>query len=249
MLDEGPPVEPRPAATVVLARGRRPWEALLMRRPGGAEFAPGAYVFPGGSVHDEDLAFRDEIRAAAVRELFEEVGVLLARRNGRFARDADCGRLRELLASGRAWKPALDDLQLIPAFDRLAYFARWVTPKPLRRRFDTRFFLCRLPSGQTIHPQPSEVEEWVWMLPRRALTAAQVTLVHATRMNLELLAAEPDVSRLIARVRRRRRVELIEPSLLQTPDGWKVLMPGETVTNITLPGVEAPALIKQFCSP
>ena len=66
------------------------------------------------------------------------------------------------------------------------------------------------------------------MLPRRALTAAQVTLVHATRMNLELLAAEPDVSRLIARVRRRKRVELIEPSLLQTPDGWKVLMPGET---------------------
>src|SRR5947199_112413 len=83
-------IGPRPAATVVLARpsplggagtvgpsrGPRPWQALLMRRPGGAEFAPGAYVFPGGSVHREDQAFPDEVRAAAVRELFEEVGVL-----------------------------------------------------------------------------------------------------------------------------------------------------------------------------
>src|SRR5205807_1944269 len=108
LLNEGPPVEPRPAATVVLTRGRSPWEVLLMRRPGGAEFAPGAYVFPGGSVHTEDRAFADPYRAAAVRELFEEVGVLLARRGRRFARDPDCGRLRGLLAGGCGWKAALD---------------------------------------------------------------------------------------------------------------------------------------------
>src|SRR5919201_2652668 len=119
MLNEGPPVEPRSAATVVLARGLAPWEALLMRRPGGAEFAPGAYVFPGGSVHREDRSFPDHIRAAAVRELFEEVGVLLARRRGRFARDRDCGGLRELLTSGLGWKQALAELDLELAFDRL----------------------------------------------------------------------------------------------------------------------------------
>ena len=134
LLNEGPPVEPRPAATVVLARGRDPWEVLLMRRPGGAEFAPGAHVFPGGSLHREDHSFPDETRAAAVRELFEEVGVLLARRSRRFARDRDCGRLRELLGQGLAFPAALASLALEPAFDRLAYFARWVTPKPLRRR-------------------------------------------------------------------------------------------------------------------
>jgi 8-oxo-dGTP pyrophosphatase MutT (NUDIX family) len=228
MLNDGPPVDPRPAATVVLARGRSPWEVLLMRRPGGAEFAPGAYVFPGGSVHAEDRAYPDEHQAAAVRELFEEVGVLLARRRGRFARDPDCGRLRELLAAGRDWKRALDDLGLEPAFDRLAYFARWVTPKRLRRRFDTRFYLCRLPAGQTIHPQKGEVDEWLWIKPGRALVDPRVTLVHATRVNLELLASEQDVVRFIARQRRRRRIETMEPRLEETPAGWQVLMPGET---------------------
>jgi len=231
LLNEGPPVEPRPAATVVLARGRDPWDVLLMRRPGGAEFAPGAYVFPGGSVHREDHSFRDEARAAAVRELFEEVGVLLARRGGRFARDRDCGRLRELLAQGVTFAAALGSLGLEPAFDRLAYFARWVTPKPLRRRFDTRFFLCRLPAGQTIHPQPGEVEEWLWLSPSAALSDSRVTLVHATRMNLAALAEEPDVGRLIRKVRRRRPPTLIEPRLVQADGGWKVLMPGETVPN------------------
>jgi len=227
MLHEGPPVEPRPAATVVLARGRAPWEVLMMRRPGGAEFAPGAYVFPGGSVHREDRTFGDEIKAAAVRELFEEVGVLLARRRGRFARDPDCGRLRELLGSGAAWPAALSALELEPAFDRLAYFARWVTPEQLRRRFDTRFFLCRLPAGQRIHPQPDEVEDWLWISPTAALSDSRVTLVHATRMNLAALAGESDVARLIAKVRRRVPPALIEPRLVQADEGWKVLMPGE----------------------
>jgi recombination protein RecT len=228
MLHEGPPVDPRPAATVVLARGRSPWEVLLMRRPGGAEFAPGAYVFPGGTVHSEDRAYPDEHRAAAVRELFEEVGVLLARQRGRFARDRECERLRELLLDGLDWRRALESLGLEPASDRLAYFARWVTPRPLRRRFDTRFYLCRLPSGQTIHPQPGEVEEWLWIEPAQALVDPRVTLVHATRMNLEMLASEPDVAGFMRRLRRRKRVETIEPHLEQTPAGWRVLMPGET---------------------
>ena len=59
MLQDGPPVEPRPSATVIVLRGRSPFEVLMMRRPGGAEFAPNAYVFPGGSVHAEDHAFGD----------------------------------------------------------------------------------------------------------------------------------------------------------------------------------------------
>ena len=53
---DGPPVTPRPAATVLLVRDGDPWELLMVRRPGGADFAPGAYVFPGGAVHDEDRA-------------------------------------------------------------------------------------------------------------------------------------------------------------------------------------------------
>ena len=78
-INTGDPVEPRPSATVLLIRGSRPFELLLVRRPGGADFAPGAYVFPGGTVHADDRGADDEIKAAAIRELFEEAGILLAR--------------------------------------------------------------------------------------------------------------------------------------------------------------------------
>ena len=91
-INEGEPVTPRPSATVLVVRGRDPWELLLMQRPGGADFAPGAYVFPGGTVHADDMGWGDEIRMAAVREVFEEVGILLARRGRRFARPVGpCG--------------------------------------------------------------------------------------------------------------------------------------------------------------
>src|SRR5256885_13264475 len=74
---EGKPVTPQPSATVLLIRNGEPWEILLVHRPGGADFAPGAYVFPGGTVHKDDRAWGDEIAAAAIRELFEETGILL----------------------------------------------------------------------------------------------------------------------------------------------------------------------------
>ena len=109
MVNEGAPVTPRQAATILLVDASVvPWRLLMMRRPGAADFAPGAYVFPGGSVHAEDSELGDVNQVAAVRELFEEVGLLLARRaDGRFARDRDCGRLRERLVAGEAWTAAV----------------------------------------------------------------------------------------------------------------------------------------------
>src|SRR5260370_3815670 len=98
LTPEGPPVTPRPSATVLLMRGKKPWELLLMRRPRDADFAAGAYVFPGGVAHSEDSQWGDEIAAAAVRELLEEVGILLARDCRRFARVPDTGQLRTLVA-------------------------------------------------------------------------------------------------------------------------------------------------------
>src|SRR5215471_12993768 len=116
MINEGAPVTPRPAATVLLVDPtQQPSQVLMMRRPGGADFAPGAYVFPGGSVHTEDAELGDESRAAAVRELFEEVGILLARRSdGRFARDRECSRLRDKLTAGVGWIDGLRGLRLTP---------------------------------------------------------------------------------------------------------------------------------------
>jgi len=215
-------VDPRPSATVILIRAGEPWRLLMMRRPGGAEFAPSAYVFPGGSVHDEDRGFPDATRSAALRELFEEVGVLLARRpGGRFARDAECRRLRAALAAGSAWPRALEQCRLAPAFDRLVFYTRWVTPEPMRRRFDTHFYLARRPPGQTVHPQAGEVEDWMWIEPLAALSEGGPAVVHATRRILEALASEPDAGRLVSRMRRRRGTEAgaIMPRVVRLDDG------------------------------
>jgi 8-oxo-dGTP pyrophosphatase MutT (NUDIX family) len=216
---DGPPVTPRPSATVLVVRGGAPWEVLLMHRPGGADFAPGAYVFPGGSVHDDDRAFTDPIRAAAVRELFEEMGILLVPG----ARDQDCARLRELLAGGAPFPASLGRAGLRPDFDSLVAFARWITPAQLRRRFDTRFYLARMPEGQSVHPQADEVTDWLWTSPAGALRNPDLTLVYATRAVLESVAGEPDADALFAGARALAEVPVVEPRVVRTEAGWQVV--------------------------
>src|SRR5438094_8955375 len=97
---EGEPVTPRPSATVLLVRNGEPWELLLVHRPGGADFAPGAYVFPGGTVHEDERAWGGEIAAAAIREMFEATGILLARSDRDLATDADCASRRRAFSRG-----------------------------------------------------------------------------------------------------------------------------------------------------
>jgi recombination protein RecT len=222
-INDGPPVTPRPSATVLLVRGREPWELLLMRRPGGADFAPGAYVFPGGTVHADDHASKDEIRAAAVRELFEEVGILLARHGKRFARESDSEKVRLLIENGNAFAEALRQLGLEPAFDRLVLFARWVTPALLSRRYDARFFLAHLPPRQVIHPQEGEVTDWLWIQPNDALNSRELTLVYATRTVLESVASAKDSAKLLSQARRLGEIPTIEPRLVQTESGWEIV--------------------------
>lgn len=222
MLHGGPPVEPRPAASVLLIDRRRPWRVLMMRRPGGSEFAPGAHVYPGGSVHAEDSDFADPLRAAAGRELFEEMGILLARRvaGGRSARDPECERLRAALAGGLGFRRALAECGLEPAFDRLVFLARWITPLVIRRRFDTHFFVARRPPGQTVVPQPGEVVDWLWVSPAEALAEGGPEMVHATRRIMESVAAADDAGRLIAALRRRRgTLEPVLPEVIALPGG------------------------------
>ncbi len=221
-INTGPPVVPRPSATVLLIRDATPWELLMVHRPGGADFAPNAYVFPGGTVHADDAAWPDPIRGAAVRELFEEVGILLARRAGRFARDADIARVRAALEGGVGFAEALRSAGLEPAFDRLALFARWVTPAQLSRRYDARFYFARLPAGQTVRAQEGEVTDWLWIAPERALADPAVTLVYATRAVLESVATGETASQLTGRARRLREVPIIEPRMVETPSGWTV---------------------------
>jgi 8-oxo-dGTP pyrophosphatase MutT (NUDIX family) len=222
-INQGPPVVPRPSATVVLMRGTQRWELLLMRRPGGADFAPGAYVFPGGTVHADDSRWPDEIRGAAVREVFEEVGILLARRGGRFASGRECDDMRSRLMQGATFFDAMAACALEPAFDRLVAFARWVTPAQMSRRYDTRFFFARLPAGQTVRPQEGEVVDWRWITPERALDDPDVPLVYATRSVLESVATGETASKLMARARRLRQVPIVEPRMVETESGWQVV--------------------------
>jgi 8-oxo-dGTP pyrophosphatase MutT (NUDIX family) len=195
-----------------------------MHRPWGSDFAPGAYVFPGGTVHSDDATWEDEIRTAAIRELFEEIGILLARRGRNFAREKDCVLVRSRVEGGASFGTALRELGLEPAFDRLVMFTRWVTPAQLRRRFDARFFLARLPSGQSVHPQPDEVADWMWISPERALADPKVTLVYATRVVLESVATGENVSELFARARRMREIPIVEPRVVKSESGeWEIV--------------------------
>ena len=221
-INQGPPVTPRPSATVLLVRGRDPWELLLVHRPGGSDFAPGAYVFPGGTVHADDMGWGDEIRMAAVREVFEEVGILLARRGRRFARQGESDGVRSLVERGKSFGEALRELRLEPALDRLVMLARWVTPLQLRRRYDARFFLAQLPPGQDVRPQEGEVTDWLWTTPAKAVTSPEITLVYATRTVLDSVATDKDAARLFSRARRLREVPIVEPRMVMTESGWEI---------------------------
>lgn len=191
----------------------------MVQRPGGADFAPGAYVFPGGSVQEDDRTFTDELRAAAVRELFEEAGILLA--HG--ATLEDCTRLREAIAGGQSFAGAVLGLGLKPDFDALVMFARWITPAMLRRRFDARFYLARLPASQSVQPQEGEVVDWLWVTPAQALDDPGINLVYATQAVLESIAGASDVDGLFAHFRRLSEVPVVEPRIVKTEAGWEVV--------------------------
>jgi 8-oxo-dGTP pyrophosphatase MutT (NUDIX family) len=173
-------------------------------------------------VHAEDSNWGDEIAAAAIRELFEEVGVLLARADRRFVRDRDSEHVRARLAAGDSFADALRANGLQPAFDRLVLLTRWVTPAMLSRRYDARFYIARLPAGQTVRAQTEEVTDWLWVSPERALGEPAITLVYATRKVLESVARDADVNSLFRRVRRLGEVPVVEPRMIQTDSGWEI---------------------------
>src|SRR6476659_2254014 len=225
------PAVPRDAATVILLRqdvsadDGGGVEAFLLRRTAELEFAPGAYVFPGGSVDARDAdpgvgwagpgpddfaalldVPPDRARAlvgAAVRETFEESGVLLAG-----ASHDDLVRDSAVLAGSVSLPEVLARRGLVLRTDLLTPWARWITPEASPRRFDTWFFVAALPPGQDAtaapegHADPGESESGAWLRPASALEAAregQMTLLPPTAVTLGELAGHPDVSAVLAR--------------------------------------------------
>ena len=162
------PVEPRPAATVVLVRpGPAGLEVLLTHRPSTMAFAAGVHVFPGGRVDAGDAAFgHDPAAVAAIREAFEEVGVWLG--DAPPGTDLPAARAR-LLAGNASFAELVAELGLRPDVSRLVRWSRWVTPPTMARRFDTRFFVAAMPDGVEATLTGDEVAGHGWHTPRAAL--------------------------------------------------------------------------------
>jgi len=210
-----PPRDPaplRPAATVLLLRdGAQGLELLMTRRSMTASFAPGAYVFPGGAIDAADATAHGQARRrstqsdehltqaiAAIRESFEELGVLLARRaDGQWADATDVAALDrhgpfvdQCAASG-----------LSLAADQVYVLAHWITDRDLPRRFDVPFLVARMPEGQQPEADGSEQFEPQWVQPAEALQrhhAGQFHMVFPTVRTLERLATFATVDAVLA---------------------------------------------------
>lgn len=156
---EPPPA--RPAATLVLLRDSVDGlQAALLQRSDSLAFARGMYVFPGGAVDPEDEALGDPWLVAAIRETFEECGVLLASPTP----TTDTADLRD-----RPFGQVLSRLGVRPDFEALTPFAHWVTPEVESRRFDTRFYAAVVPRGQDLGALTGEHQAVGWFRPSDAL--------------------------------------------------------------------------------
>ena len=267
--------EPRAAATLVVVRdsGAGP-EVLLTIRPEHLRFMGGAAVFPGGAIAEADRDERwvdaserspeeaaeltgepptDAVAAmvCAIRESYEEVGLLLA--------DGDTGEVtrpeaddpgRFVAACAEAGVRLRTDL-LVPA-------GRWVTPLGAPVRFDTRFFVARSPAGWEPDPDPSEVAEALWIAPNAALAGLQrgeLLMAPPTIETLQRLSDHPDVEGLLAALDPRsaggaerlsplvQRVVAPNPSLMTGP-GTNCYIVGSGPTWIVDPGDDDPSFIQ-----
>jgi 8-oxo-dGTP pyrophosphatase MutT (NUDIX family) len=251
------PAAPRPASTVVLLRpaGRR-FEVLLVRRHARIAFMGGAHVFPGGRVDDADriddplsicdgvaqastrmpeLGAADAVahHVAAVRELLEEAGVLLAS-------PLDPARLQMLrceLDGGGQTLPALarrEGMRL--SLDRLVPFARWITPAIETKRFDAWFFVAVLPEGQNAVHDDHETIESEWMEPDRAIDrcrAGEIALPPPTWTTLRMLSTMAGVEEVMVWARQ-RRIAPLQPGVVTGDNGPMLTVPGDPETRFIL---------------
>jgi 8-oxo-dGTP pyrophosphatase MutT (NUDIX family) len=226
--------EPKSAATVILLRPAENSgpEVFLTRRPEQMDFLGGAYVFPGGTVRKEDGAERILKRCAGIspqearnilgahlkpdvalghwvtgiRELFEEIGVLLAMTPE--GRSADiCEEKRRRVVQGQiSFYELLESEKLLCDTGRLTYFSHWLTPEEFAIRFDTRFFIAVLPPGQVPLEKSEEVAHALWLTPERAMqlyARGTLPMIFPTYASLRTLADFNSLESLLAEYRLR----------------------------------------------
>ena len=246
MTDTPRQVPIRPAATIVVARdGERGIEILLVRRPREMAFAAGAHVFPGGAVDPEDEALAaacvglDDAEASrrlgvpagglaywicAMRECFEEVGLLYAYEGEALARfdspARDEGDFGAFIRSRR--------LRL--AADRLAYLSHWITQAGRPRRYDTRFFIAAAPEHQEAVHDGREAIAHDWFAPQDALerhARGEIQLLFPTMKTLEALARFGRVADALDYARSPRPMPAMAPRSATGRQGPKLMVPGD----------------------
>jgi 8-oxo-dGTP pyrophosphatase MutT (NUDIX family) len=209
----------RAASTVILARqGFSGLEIYLLRRSSESKFFPGSYVFPGGAVDPEDqeasfwsshvdlkphqisqriggdLSVEDALghAVAAIRETFEEAGVLLVEKIVEKKEEIEkVDGLRSQGMMSSSWlKEWVISGRWILSLSSLIRWSHWVTPQAMKPRFDTRFYIALMPSGQECHPDEREMTHGIWIRPEDALTGnlrADVPLSPPTLVTLQEL--------------------------------------------------------------
>jgi len=254
------PVAPRPASTVVLLRDAEGGlEVLLLRRHRRSGFAAGAWVFPGGVVdegdRDADLLERLEgptpgewarrlglvdagealgYVAAAIREAFEETGILLAHPDPtvtqpRGAREGLEVARRALLNDVVDLRDVLVGNGLCLSGGELIYIAHWITPVPEPRRYDTRFFAAHAPAGARCTVHDAEMTDALWLAPAEAVRrfeAGEMTLLPPTVHTLRRLSRYGTWEQLRAWLQD-APVPSILPRMERDPDGVAIVVPEE----------------------
>lgn len=256
---EDPPERPAPAvpaATIVLIRdvsdtgagveGGGGVEVLLMRRHGRSGFVPGAWVFPGGRVDPADSAPplyqritglpsepvpESAFWTAALREVFEETGVLLARdADGGWAPDTASDSSMEahrsgLMADEVTLMDVLEERGLTLDAEVMVHVAHWVTPVVESRRYDTHFFAAALPSDRIATPDPREMTEAAWLTPHDALERferGEMPMVFPTVRTLQALG-EYRSTRDVIDTFRQRHIPRVLPRLVRTETGVAIV--------------------------
>jgi 8-oxo-dGTP pyrophosphatase MutT (NUDIX family) len=248
------PVTPRPASATTLMRESVSGgvEVFMVRRHVQSEFVPNVYVFPGGSVKDADreaervpglcaesgdgvTGLGAGFRAAAIRELFEEAGALIARRN-----DAPLMVTAEDLPRLAMYRDGLNGKTLTIqrvaesegltlATDSLLRWAHWITPEAWPKRFDTHFFLVEAPAGQEPAHDALEVTHSVWITPEDALAAyerGEFPIVFATLHQLRELTGLASTAAARARFAG-ATPRTIMPRIVKRGGEDVILLPGE----------------------
>jgi 8-oxo-dGTP pyrophosphatase MutT (NUDIX family) len=255
----------RDAATVMLVRDAADgggMEVFMLRRNLNSDFVGGAYVFPGGAVDEADRhadlericeGLSDEAAStqlgipsgglafwvAAVRECFEEAGVLLAVPEGTddvisFADEETADRFtihRNAVDSGERRLLEICELERLRLdVDRIHYFSHWITPEGAPRRYDTRFFVCAAPPEQVPLHDDRETIANVWIRPADALEMhrrGELDLIFPTIRNLEAIGRFDRSDDLLAHARSIGEVPAILPRIVQDEGGMRILLPGD----------------------